>query len=251
MFKEPIPYLPSPKQPGFWDKLFKSRKEKIEKENQDRKAQYEAEMKCWEAQKTRFLEEEQKRRHRIEVGIRTDVSVMEDFLEENLQEIVWPRETLVSSEVLDGGRRVFVDVDLPEIDEMPNKIANAPQRGYRLSVKEMSSVQVQKLYMRHVHGIGFRIIGEVFAVLPNAKEVVLSAFSQRPDSATGKEINEYLYSVRVARDGWSTIDFDNLAHIDVVESLSRFDFRRSMSKTGVFRAIEPFQTDDRPAEGRP
>ena len=71
-----------------------------------------------------------------------------------------------------------------------------PKRGYKLSVKAISATQIQKLYMQHIHGTGFRIIGETFAALPNVQEVVLSAFSQRPDSATGRIVDEYLYSVR-------------------------------------------------------
>lgn len=103
---------------------------------------------------------------------------------------------------------------------MPNKNAVVPARGYKLSVKEMSAAQVQRLYMRHVHGIGFRVIGETFAALPNAQEVVLSGFSQRPDRTTGQITDEYLYSVRVKRASWSLIRFDNLENLDVVDSLS-------------------------------
>jgi hypothetical protein len=110
----------------------------------------------------------------IERNIYTDVAAMELFLEENLQGIVWPRETNVSAEILDGGKRVFIDVDLSEIEDMPSKTASVPQRGYKLSVKDMSPAQVQRLYMRHVHGIGFRIISEAFAALPSIQEIILS-----------------------------------------------------------------------------
>lgn len=93
--------------------------------------------------------------------------------------------------------------------------------------------------MQHVHGIGFRIIGEAFAVLPKAKQVVLSAFSQRPNKATGAVGDEYLYSVRVKRGDWSMINFANLAELDVIAALERFELRRDMTKTGVFRPVEP------------
>jgi hypothetical protein len=36
------------------------------------------------------------------------------------------------------------------------------------------------------------------------------------------------------------IAFDQLAHIDVVASLEQFELRRQMSKTGIFKPIEPF-----------
>lgn len=231
---------PVPKEPGLMGVLFKSRRESIEKENREKERQFEEDSAKWRADKLRFDENEQRRKDMIEQGIQTDVQAMENFLEENLQSIVWPRETIVSTEILDNGKSVFVDVDLPEIEDMPSKTASAPQRGYKLSVKEMSATQIQRLYMRHVHGIGFRIIGEAFSALPNAQQVVLSAYSQRPDSSTGHLADEYLYSVRVDWDSWSRINFDNLQSLDVVEALAHFDMKRNMTKTGGFKPIEPF-----------
>jgi len=239
-YSETAPTKPVPKKPGLMGALFKSKRERIEKENRERERQFEEDSEKWRADKRRFDETEQRRKDMIERGIYSDVEVMGNFLEENLQSIVWPRETIVSSEILDNGKRVFVDVDLPEIEDMPSKTASAPQRGYKLSVKEMSATQIQRLYMRHVHGIGFRIIGEAFSALPNAQEVVLSAYSQRPDRSTGHVTDEYLYSVCVDRGLWSRINFDNLQNLDVVEALARFDLKRNMTKTGGFKPIEPF-----------
>jgi hypothetical protein len=239
-FPESPPTKPVSKKPGLMGALFKSRREKIEKENRERERQFEEASEKWRATKRQFDETEKRRKDIIERGIYTDVEAMGNFLEESLQSIVWSRETVVSTEILDNGKMVFVDVDLPEIEDMPSKTASAPQRGYKLSVKEMSATQIQRLYMRHVHGIGFRIIGETFSALPNAQIVVLSAYSQRPDRSTGHVTDEYLYSVRLDRTSWSRINFDNLQNLDVVEALAQFDLKRNMTKTGSFKPIEPF-----------
>ena len=239
-FPESPPTKPVPRKPGLMGTLFKSKRERTERENQERERQFEEDLKKWRTAKRQFDETEERRKNMIERDIYADVEAMENFLEENLQSIVWPRETIVSTEILDKGKRVFVDVDLPELEDMPSKTASAPQRGYKLSVKEMSATQIQRLYMRHVHGIGFRIIGEAFGALPNAQEVVLSAYSQRSDRTTGHVTDEYLYSVRIDRASWSRINFDNLQNLDVVEALAQFDLKRNMTKTGAFKPIEPF-----------
>jgi hypothetical protein len=122
----------------------------------------------------------------LEERVLSDVEAMEQVLEGALQAIEWPRETMVSAEVDDGGRLALLDVDLPEVEDMPKTTASVPSRGYKLTVKEMPATKIQKLYMQHVHSVGSRIIGEVFAVLPKAEEVLLSAFSQRANKATGK-----------------------------------------------------------------
>lgn len=238
------PISPIPKRPNFFGSLFKSMRAKVEAENYQALQHYDASLASWQDQKKKFEEQEAGRRQFIEHSIYSELPAMEAFLEDNLQEITWPRETIVSAEIGNGGRQVFIDVDLPEIEDMPNKTAAAPVRGYKLSVKEMSGIQLQRLYMRHVHSIAFRTIGEAFAALPVADEIVLSGFSQRPDKATGRISDEYLYSVRVSRRLWSAIDFSNLKELDVVEALTRFEIRRTMTKTGSFKPIAPFAPSD-------
>lgn len=243
-FPESPPTKPVPKKTGLLGMLFKSKREKTERANQEIQRQFEKNLEKWRVAKHQFDETEERRKDVIERGIYSNVEMMESFLEENLQSIVWPRETILSTEILDNGKIVFVDVDLPELEDMPTKTASAPQRGYKLSVKEMSATQIRRLYMRHVHGIGFRIIGETFSALPNAQEVVLSAYSQRPDRATGHITDEYLYSVRVNRVSWSRINSDNLQNLDVIEALAQFDLKRNMTKVGAFKPIEPFSPNE-------
>jgi hypothetical protein len=165
---------------------------------------------------------------------------MERWLEANLQDIAWPRETIVALDIADHGRHILIDVDLPEIEDMPSKLAAVPARGLKLSVKEIPTVQVRRRYMAHVHAIAFRLIGETFAALPVVQRITLSGYTQRPEPATGHRRDDYLYSVRVNRDDWTHIDFDQLALVDVVEALERFELRRQMSKTGIFKPIEPY-----------
>jgi hypothetical protein len=149
----------------------------------------------------------------------------------------------VSFEVQDSGKSVALDVDLPEIEDLPRKLTTVPERGYKLSVKELKGKALQELYARHVHGIGFRIIGEVFATLPSIEEVTLSAFTQRNTPATGQRLDTYIYSVRVRRDDWVQINFKNLAAVDVIASFEPFALRRKIAKSGTFEAIVPVDAD--------
>lgn len=245
-YGEPCPTPPIPQVPGFFAKFLASQRAKVEALNDEAMRRHEAHVREWEAGMAAHTATEGKRQKHIEELIYSDPEAMEAHLEETLQDIAWPRETLVAAELVDGGKTVLIDVDLPEIEDMPSKTAGVPTRGMKLSVKEMSAAQVQKLYMRHVHSIGFRIIGEAFASLPNTQRVILSGYSQRRDKATGQASDEYLYSVRVGRADWSEIEFTQagLNNLDVVEALSRFDLRRAMSKTGIFKPITPYAMGD-------
>jgi hypothetical protein len=239
-YTEPAPLPSTPKTPGFFAKFFKSMVAKIEAENAASVAEYQRKLAAWRGLKSNFESGELDKKQFLESVKTGDVPAMAKQLEATLHDIVWPRETDVSFHLTEDGKRVALDVDLPEIEDMPHKTASAPQRGYRLSVKEMGATQVQKLYMRHVHAVGFRIIGEAFAALPTVETITLSAYSQRANTQTAQVENQYLYSVRVSRKDWESINFENLQALDVAEALARFELRRSMSQSGSFKAIEPF-----------
>lgn len=240
-FAERAPAPPTPKTPGFFAKFFKSMVAKVEAENAAAIADHNRQAAEWAAKKSKFEAVELDKKRFFEQVKAGDIPSMEQHLEAALQDIVWPRETDVSFALADDGKRIALAVDLPEIEDMPRKTAAVPQRGYRLSIKEMGATQVQKLYMRHVHAVGFRIAGEAFAALPTVESLVLSAYSQRANTQTGQVEDQYLYSVRVPRKTWETIAFENLQALDVVDALARFELRRSMSKTGAFKAVEPFE----------
>lgn len=240
-FDVPRPIQPAPKAPGLFAKFFKSKVAKIEADNAQAQASFEAELQNWEASKAQFETAERNKQGLVSSAVAGDPDAMESFFGEVLMDIVWPRETIVSFEVRDGGRRLAFDVDLPEIEDMPTKTASVPQRGFKLSVKEMGPTNIQKQYAKHIHSIGFRLLGEAFGMLPTVQEVTLSGYSQRKSKTTGQEEDEYLFSMVVHRGSWEAINFNSLQSIDVLEALTRFELRREMSKTGLFKAIQAFQ----------
>ena len=139
----------------------------------------------------------------------TNPNAMQDFLAERLQELFWPRETLVSFEVEYGGKIVYLDVDFPEIEDLPDQQVSVNKTHLKLTYRDISETQKRKNYNTHIHAIGFRLIGEVFVCLPTVMGVVFSGYSQRLKKTTGEIVNEYLYSVRVSRDKWQDINFQN------------------------------------------
>jgi len=240
------PKASPPRGLGLLGRLFKSRRQRVEDENERARRAHAEAYARWQSDKTAFDDKEHARKDMIERRIYVDHGAMETFLEENLKDIVWPRETNVDFEVSPDGRKAVLDVDLPEIEDMPKRTASAPQRGYKLTVKELSAAKLQQLYLHHIHGIGFRMIGEALWALPTAETVLFSGYSQRPDRATGEVRDEYLYSVRVSRSSWGKINFRNLGALDVVAALEQFELRRDMKKSGAMNGIEPFRENDPP-----
>jgi hypothetical protein len=174
-------------------------------------------------------------------AIATDPDAATAALEVVFQSLDWPRETLVSFEVADDGRAVFVDVDLPEIEDLPQRVASLAASGKRLTIKAKSQTTLRLEYARHVHGIVLRIAGVAAAALPHVERIVVSGFSQRLDRATGLVGDDYLLSVIFTRNGLARVDHDRLADVDPMEAIAAFEHRRRMTTTGVFKPVEPFK----------
>jgi hypothetical protein len=240
VFEKPAPVLPSPRPVGIFSRLLGKRGE-IETKNAEDKHFYETvELPRWKAEQFAFEALEDKQSKAFDHSLRTDANFMQQVLEDNLADIVWPRETVVSFDVQNDGKSAQLDVDLPEIEDIPRRVTNLPERGYKLSLKELKGKALQELYARHICSIGFRIIGEVFACLPTVEQVALSAFTQRDDPSTAQRSDTYVYSVRVNRGDWAKINFNNLPAVDIVTCFDRFELRRKIRRSGAFEAIVPF-----------
>ena len=222
----PKPEPPKLQKHGLTSKLSDRHRQKVDERNILAQQEYEEALRNWE---------------KAENALKTDTEVMSSVLSSAFASIEWPRETLISFDIVDEGRKVLLDVDLPEIEDMPSQEAKVNRRQLALTIKDRSQNQRRLEYLTHIHAIGFRFVGDVFAHLPTTSQVILSGYSQRASRKTGCVEDEYLYSVRVTREAWEHINFDNLGALDIVECFEQFELRRKVTKTGIISPIEPFE----------
>lgn len=243
-FEEPAPERPKPRPHGVLGWLFRSYRRRVNRENRETQERYRQQRDAWELRRDAHDEERIRLQSLLSHGRLQDLDAMEEVLKIVLGRIAWPRETNVDFDIGTDGAHVCIDVDLPEIEDMPRKWAKVAGRLAGVRYQAISNTEIRRSYMTHVHSVAFRIIGEVFAALPNANAIMLSGYSQRPDPGTGQITDEYLYSVRVQRSDWCGVNFSDLRHVDPVEALSRFDLRRRMTRSGIFKSIDPFKPED-------
>jgi hypothetical protein len=179
--------------------------------------------------------------HRVKLAVDADYSA--DILTEAVQLLEWPRETLISFQLDLSRKIVWLDIDLPEIEDLPQRVATMAASGKKLNVKAKPQKSLRLEYAHHVHGIAIRIAATVAAVLPWAETINLSGFSQRLNKATGVIDDEYIYSAAFTRAGLERIDFEALEAVDPIEAMAVFEHRRKMTATGVFKAIQPFSPE--------
>lgn len=166
----------------------------------------------------------------------SDAPFFEALLDETLQSTDWPRDTAISFEVLPEQSLIKLDVDLPEIEDLPQSSFTLNRAGTEIVEKDMTQKAIREAYARHVHGILMRLIGIAFYALP-FDEVNICGFTQRLNKATGNLVDDYIIQCTAARPAFQRINFEALDNIDPIESISMFNPNRKMSATFVFQSI--------------
>jgi len=250
-YERPYPLQPVPIPPlSFFKKLFKSNR--IEHLHSQQSLEYEYNQKVlnWcKAKKTHDRHEAAMEKF-FSDNIYNDIKLMDETLKNAFNSLSWPRETLISYEISDFGKLVWLDVDLPEIEDLPRNEAELAASGRKLNIKNKSQKKLREEYAQHVHGVIFRLSGVVFASIPSPYQVIISGYSQRLDKATGKINDDYLFSFKVDRERFSNIDFQSLNRVDPIEALSIFEHRRKMTATGIFKVIKPYEKKARGQSAR-
>lgn len=274
-FNQPAPTKPErqrrPSRPvkpelevSFWDRLIPGRQQRLIQAQEQDLQQWESELEAW---KHKCLQIDKAYEHRLQQyeqqvvewnraweahqyeqtqlaqmfteRLKTDDSLVADILTAELNELDWPRETLVDFDIDLAKQRVYLDVDLPEIEDIPTRSAEFGARNRRLLIKDKSERQRREEYARHIHGIVLRLAGVVLGLFPGIDRVVVSGYSQRLDPSTGHINDEYLLSVAIDTLRFAELNFEQLDQVDPIAALERFELQRKMTKAGTFRVVEP------------
>lgn len=229
--------------PDWRHVLWPAARARLERENARREASHAQAYRAWEWQKAEFDAREFARQQREEVAARDDPDAMQQTLAERLDELGWPRETLVDLDLSDDCRTIALDIDLPGEEELPDRYWTMPAKRLKLSPRKLGATRQRELYRRHVHGVAFRVLGTAFARLPRIERVLVSGHHRVRDQDSGECRARYLFSAKVTREAWERIDFHRLARLDPAEALAAFPLRREMTRAGTFRDIAPFELD--------
>lgn len=149
----------------------------------------------------------------------------------------------MSFDLGDDASTIAIDIELPEEDPFPDVEYTLAAKQLKVSVKKITATQRRMLYRDYVHGVAMRVLGEIYHRLPTVQVALISAYVPTLDTGTGQPTESYLYSVLVTKSQWREINFKALANIEPPATLERFELRRKMTKTGVFKAIEPFDVE--------
>jgi len=168
-----------------------------------------------------------------------DAAKAEQDLEDWLSESEAPIEFSIQTEIVPDKGMVMIDLDLPEIEDMPQNVLSELADG-TVKIKKKTKKQQYEDYRTCVFGLGEYVASHAFAVVPQAQKIVVSAYTQRRDEKTGDLLDVFIYSVVFDR-GVFTKDYQDKDPYDFCSGLkSRFYVLAS----GVMKEIAPFEAAD-------
>jgi len=207
----------------------------------------------WKEEKRLFEEKEEERKREEELKRKEELEKVKAYIEEKspedyinnaterfLADITLPAEFSINYEFNSPGRLLMVDLDLPEIEALPQKKAAATSRS-KLTIKEKTTKELQEDYARCVTGMAFFFAGNLFNISASIEKILISGYTQRLSKKTGNRENEYIYSIIFERGIFSKL---NVSNIDPVEGFSNFKNRIKLSAGYEMKGIEPFTDGD-------
>ncbi len=175
-------------------------------------------------------------KHEMNRMFAPDAAYLEDRLEDLFSAIQLPVDFSISYEIRKHGELLYLDVDLPEIEDYPAKKSQILKSG-KVSIKDKTGKDKKLDYLRSVTGISVYFASIAFSASPVIREIAVSGYSQRLNKASGNIENEYLYSVKYDKDKFSTLNFE---HIEPELTLQAFEHRIDITGTFDMRPIIPF-----------
>lgn len=204
----------------------------------------------WEARRNQFERDEvvrrrewdgqareryEKMRDDLAAALAGDPAYVERFLQERFHDMELPVEFSLDLEYDPDRRDLRLDIDLPELEDLPTQKASILKSG-RVSIKKKSRRELRDQYARCVAGLLFFFSGEGFNASPVIATVTASGYTQRVNTRTGHEEDQHVISVRFEREAFSALNMDRL---DPVEAVRGFPHRMDRKRSGELAAVEP------------
>ena len=165
----------------------------------------------------------------------TVVATVEDWLCE--AELPVPVE--IQLDVCPEKKAILVDLDLPEIEDMPQKKLTELASG-EIKIKEKSLKEKRADYQTCVFGLGEFVAANLLNLIPEAECVLVSAYTQRRDTETGDLNDTFIYSIVFDRKAFKA-DYQQIAPAEFCGDLKG---RFITLSTGVMKPIVPYEAAD-------
>ena len=219
----------------FWKKSDKS----------DPNSVYERELKIWQEEKLAF-EDQEKQKKEIEDRKRRELynqqkreleGELADFgnsisskLDKFLNDLMLPVEFSIDYQYYQENKILYVDLDLPENEDMPQKKAIVSSSG-KLIIKPKTNKELKEDYARCVIGLGFYLAGNFFNMI---QDIRISQY--RAILKDYQNQNKDHYSIKFNKKIFKNL---NMLLIDPIVAIQNFEHIINITGTCELKTIRP------------
>lgn len=174
-------------------------------------------MNAWEKRKTKFLEEQDKleaennalyqdeyenEKSALEAAICGDECYIDIAIEQWLDSVELPLGFSVDYQYSTTSKILAIDIDLPEIEDIPHQKAKQLANG-TIKIVDKTQKEVYADYCECVFGIAAFFTSYMANVSPAIETILISGYTQRRNNKTGELQNEYIYSIIFTRSAFN------------------------------------------------
>lgn len=232
---------------AFW--TLKSKRDKYVAENLNNKLA--ERLKNWSEEKEKFegnelkIEKEKNKEYEEEYVnsklylnniLNGDTDCIYNDIDIWLKELESPLEFDISYDYSKDEKTLWIDLDLPEIEDLPNQKAVQMANGNK-KIKLKTKQELNTDYKKYVFGLAIFMCSHLFNISPQIYNIVISGYTQRRIS-NGDIKDEYIYSIIFDREN---IRKYNLIEDDPFEICMKFKNRCNITSTNIFKEIDPFK----------
>lgn len=208
-----------------WNKTYQqwlARKEKFESDEDTKETE----------ENQRFQEKYSLEKSMLKNMLDNDYAVLDKIINDWLSHIELPFSCNLEFNL--QGDSIFVDLDLPEIEEMPNIKCQKMASGM-VKVKDKPQKERKKDYSDCVYGLALLMASHFFGFAVSTKEIVISGYTQRRNTI-GDIQEDYIYSIRFTRDKFMNLDLN----VPSKDNCMLFENRCNQLASNDFKVITPY-----------
>ena len=132
-----------------------------------------------------------------------------------------PMEYFVDYAYEEEKGKVMIDLDLPEIEDLPDRKIVLTPTGKK-SIRMKGQTDLRSDYAHCVFGLAMYVAHLVFNVSLKVQEIEISGYTQRKEANSAIATDQYLFVVSFTRDLFSQIDFSRLSSLQVMDFFQRY-----------------------------
>lgn len=191
-----------------------------------------------EAENRKFQERYNLQRTQLLNILSGDPSYVDNCLSSWLSKIELPLDFSVQYEYNSATHTLIIDLDLPEIEDLPSEYATQLASG-KLKMKNKTQAALRQDYATCVFGLAVYLCSHFFNISTAIERIIMSGYTQRRDKE-GSLNDDYIYSVVFNRFSFEGRD---LTAEDPISFCMSFENRCLLTKTNLFKVIRPFAED--------